>query len=150
MVNDELDGKTLNVYAYIVRAVEPVGAREVTRGVDLSSTSVAHYHLQKLENLDLIEKDGYGRYTLKKKASIGGHVWVGRNLVPRLMFYSFFFIGAFATEVSILLLSLVVERLVIEVSFLFFTGITLVAMLLFVIEGLVLYRKLNPKRVEVV
>ena len=145
VTNDALEGKTLIVYAYIVRADEPVGAREVTRAVNFSSASVAHYHLQKLETLGLIEKNSYGKYTIRKKVSVGGYVWVGRSLVPRLMFYSFFFIGAFAAEVGILLLSLVVVGFVVEVSFLFLTGMTFVATLLFVVESLALYRKLNPK-----
>ena len=91
MASDELEGNTLNVYTYIVHANKPVGTRDVTRGAELSSTSVAHRHLQKLENLGLIEKNSYGDYILKEKAPINGHVWVGKNLVPRLMFYSFFF-----------------------------------------------------------
>jgi restriction endonuclease len=144
--NEELEGNTLTVYSYIVHADKPVGTRDVTRGASLSSTSVAHRQLQKLEDLGLIEKNSYGDYILKEKASINGHVWVGKNLVPRLMFYSFFFMGAFAAEVSIILLSLVIKDLVIQVSFLFLTGITAVAMVLFFIEGIGLYRKLNPSR----
>jgi hypothetical protein len=146
MTSDELEGNTLSIYAYIVRANRSVGTRDVTRGAELSSTSVAHHHLQKLENLGLIEKNSYGQYILKGKASIDGHVWVGKNLMPNLMFYAFFFIGAFAAEVSMILLSFVIKSLIIETSFWFLTGITLVAMLLFIKEGLVLYRKLNPKR----
>ncbi|MDR2707565.1 MAG: hypothetical protein LBB87_02300 [Nitrososphaerota archaeon] len=145
---DELEGNTLNVYAYIVRVDRPVGTRDVTRGAELSSTSVAHHHLQKLETLGLIEKNSYGNYVLKAKASVDGHVWVGKNLVPRLMFYSFFFIGAFGAEVSILLLSLFVDNLIIDIRFIVLLGITFVAMILFVIEGLQLYRKLNPKRID--
>ena len=144
--NEELEGNTLTVYSYIVHADKPVGTRDVTRGASLSSTSVAHRQLQKLEDLGLIEKNSYGDYILKEKASINGHVWVGKNLVPRLMFYSFFFMGAFAAEVSIILLSLVIKDLVIQVSLLFLTGITAVAMVLFFIEGIGLYRKLNPSR----
>ena len=146
MISDELEGNTLSVYAFIVRADRPVGTRDVTRGAELSSTSVAHRHLQKLENLGLIEKDNYGNYVLKEKTPIDGHVWVGKNLVPRLMFYSLFFLGAFAAEVSIILLSFLIKDLVVGVSFLFLTGMTLVAMVLFLLEGLALYRKLNPKR----
>src|SRR6202142_566273 len=96
--NEELEGNTLNVYAYIVHAAKPVGTRDVTRGAGLSSTSVAHRHLQKLEDYGLIEKNDYGDYILKEKTSVKGHVWIGRNLVPRLMFYSFFFMGAFGAE----------------------------------------------------
>jgi hypothetical protein len=145
LTNEELEGNTLSVYAYIVHADKPVGTRDVTRGANLSSTSVAHRHLQKLEELGLIGKNDYGNFILKEKASINGHVWVGKNLVPRLMFYSFFFMGAFAAEVSILLLSLVIKGLVIQSSFLFLTGMTAVAMTLFFAEGMALYRRNAPK-----
>lgn len=101
MANDELEGNTLTVYAYVVHAAKPVGTRDVTRGANLSSTSVASRHLQKLEEMGLIEKNEYGDYILKEKTNINGHVWVGRNLVPRLMFYSFFFLGAFADRKSV-------------------------------------------------
>ncbi len=145
MANDELEGNTLSVYAYIIRADKPVGTRDVTRGAELSSTSVAFRHLQKLEGMGLIEKNSYGDYVLKQKANINGHVWVGKNLVPRLMFYSFFFMGAFAAEVGIIMLSLVIKGLVVQSSFYFLTGMTAVAMALFLAEGLALNRKLKPK-----
>ena len=145
MAHEELEGNTLNVYAYVVHANKPVGTRDVTRGACLSSTSVAHRHLQKLEDFGLIEKNQYGDYILKEKANINGHVWVGKNLVPRLMFYSFFFMGAFASEVSIILLSFLIKDLVIQSSFFFLTGMTAVAMVLFFVEGTVLYRKIRPK-----
>jgi hypothetical protein len=145
LANDELEGNTLTVYSYIVHSDKPVGTREVTRGAELSSTSVAHHHLQKLEGLGLIQRNEYGDYVLKEKANINGYVWVGKNLVPRLMFYSFFFIGAFATEASILVLSLLVRGLVIQSSFYFLTGLTAVAMVLFFVEGTVLYKKSKPK-----
>jgi hypothetical protein len=146
LTNEALEGNTLNVYAYIVQAAKPVGTREVTRGAELSSTSVAHRHLQKLEDMGLIEKNSYGDYILKEKANINGHVWVGKNLVPRLMFYSFFFLGAFGAEVSLILLGFVFKGLVIEVSFYFLTAMTAVAMALFLFEGTSLYRKVQPKR----
>lgn len=141
---EELEGNTLTVYAYIVHTDKPVGTRDVTRGAELSSTSVAHRHLQKLENFGLIEKNAYGDYILKEKTSINGHVWVGKNLVPRLMFYSFFFMGALAAEVTIIMLSFLIKGLVIQTSFLFLTAMTSVAMVLFFVEGIALYRKLNP------
>ena len=92
MANEEIEGNMLNVYAYVVHANKPVGTREVTRGASLSSPSVAHRHLQKLEVLGLIEKNQFGDYLLREKTSINGYVWIGRNLVPRLMFYSLFFL----------------------------------------------------------
>ncbi len=143
MANEELEGNTLNVYAYIVHAAKPVGTRDVTRGACLSSTSVAHRHLQKLEDLGLIKKNSYGDYILKEKTSITGYVWVGRNLVPRLLFYSFFFMGALSAEISIILLAYFVGSVVIEISFLFLTGMTAVAMILFLVEGISLRRKIS-------
>jgi len=143
MGNKELGGNTLIVYAYVVRENRPVGTRDVMRGANLSSPSVAHRHLQKLELLGLLEKNEFGDYILKEKASVSGHVWVGKNLVPRLMFYSFFFIGAFGAEIGIIVLSYMVAELVIETSFIFLTGMTAVAMVLFFIEGALLRRKVK-------
>jgi hypothetical protein len=143
MGNEQLAGNTLSVYAYVVRENRPVGTRDVMRGANLSSPSVAHRHLQKLELMGLLEKNKSGDYILKEKAGVSGHVWVGRNLVPRLMFYSFFFMGAFGAEIGIILLSYLVPWLVIETSFLFLTAMTTVAMILFFIEGVLLRRKLN-------
>ena len=143
MGDKQLAGKTLSVYAYVVRENRPVGTRDVMRGANLSSPSVAHRHLQKLELLGLLEKNKFGDYILKEKTGVSGHVWVGRNLVPRLMFYSFFFIGAFGAEIAIILLSCLVPWMVIETSFLFLTAMTAVAMVLFFVEGVLLRRKLN-------
>lgn len=145
MANEELEGNTLNVYAYIVHAAKPVGTREVTRGANLSSTSIAHRQLQKLEDMGLIQKNEHGDYILKEKTSIEGHVWIGRNLVPRLMLYSLFFLGAFGAEISLILLSYLTKGIVIQISFLFLTGMTGATMLLFLIEGILIRRKLNPK-----
>ena len=80
---------------------------------------------------------------LKEKTGVSGHVWVGRNLVPRLTFYSFFFMGAFGAEIAIILLGYFVTGLVIETSFLFLTGMTAVAMILFFIEAVSLRRKIS-------
>ena len=145
MTDEELEGNTLNVYAYIAHAAKPMGTREVTRGAHLSSTSIAHRHLQKLEDMGLIEKNQYGDYILKQKTSIQGHVWIGRNIVPRLMIYSFFFLGAFAAETSLILLSYLTKTIAIQTSFLLLTGMTGATMLLFLIEGILTRKKLNQK-----
>jgi hypothetical protein len=145
VTNDELEGNTLNVYAYVVHEGRPVGTRDVTRGANLSSTSVAHRHLQKLEALGLLERNQYGDYVLKEKTSISGYVWVGRNLVPRLLFYSFFFMGAFGAEIGILVLGFFVFGLVPDVSFVYLIVMTAIAMALFLFEGASLNRKVKTK-----
>jgi hypothetical protein len=143
LANEELEGNTLNVYSYVVHVGKPVGTRDVTRGANLSSPSVAHRHLQKLEDLGLLERNQYGDYVLKEKTSVSGYVWVGRNLVPRLLFYSFFFMGAFGAEIAILVFGFFVFGLVPDISFVYLTIMTAVAMALFLFEGTSLNRRLN-------
>jgi len=143
---DELEGNALSVYAYVVQVNKPVGVREVTRGANLSSSSVASRHLQKLESLGLLKKNEYGDFVLKEKANVGGHVWVGRNLVPRLMLFAFFFIGAFGAEVSIIFLYYMLNNTFIETSFFFLSGITALSGILFLAEGLSLHKKVDPKK----
>ena len=142
LANEELDGNTLIVYAYLVHEGKPVGTRDVTRGANLSSTSVAHRHLQKLEDLGLVEKI-YGDYVLKEKTGVKGYVWIGRNLVPKLLFYSFFFIGAFGAEITSILFNFLVFNSIPDISFIYLTGMTAIAMILFIYEGISLNKKLK-------
>jgi hypothetical protein len=136
LVEEELEGNTLSVYAYLVKEGKPVGTRDVTRGANLSSTSVAYRHLQKLEALGLIQKNEYDDYTVKAKAAVKGHLWLGRNLVPRSLFYSFFFMGALIAEVSSIVATLVAGGPPPDATFIYLVIITAVAMTLFLIEGL--------------
>jgi hypothetical protein len=140
---EELEGTTLKVYVYVVKGGKPVGPRDVMRGVNLSSPSVAYRHLQKLENLGLLEKTTYGQYVVKEKASIKGHLWIGRNLVPRLIFYSFFFIGILSVEITIIAIRFYVKE-PLQVEFIFLTFITAVAMVLFLFEGIILHLRAKP------
>jgi len=148
LADEELEGNTLNVYAYVVHKGKPVGNRDVTRGANLSSPSVAHRHLQKLEDLGLLERTPYGDYVLKEKTAVSGYIWMGRTLVPRLLFYSFFFMGAFASEVAILVFGFFVSGLVPDVSFLYLTVMTAIAMAIFLFEGTSLNRKVKHKNQE--
>jgi preprotein translocase subunit SecG len=66
--------------------------------------------------------------------------------MPRLTFYSFFFMGAFGAEITVIALGYLVSGLVIETSFLFLTGMTAIAMILFFVEATSLRRKINHKR----
>jgi hypothetical protein len=145
VASEEIEGNTLNVYAYVAKEGRPVGTRDVTRGANLSSPSVAHRHLMKLEALGLLERNEYGDYVLKQKTTVNGYVWVGRTLVPRLMFYSFFFMDALGSEITIVLVSFFTGAFAVEISFLFLTGMTAVAMILFLIEAASLRRKINNK-----
>ncbi len=142
-VCEELDGTTLVIYAYVAKEGRPVGTREVMRGANLSSPSVAFRQLQKLETLGLLEKNEFGNYIVKEKASISGHIWVGRSLIPRLMFYSFFFIGALGAEVALLVIGSFLVGATPENSFIYLMAITAAAAILFSTEGTLLLKKLR-------
>src|SRR3990172_7323447 len=114
------------------------------RGVNLSSPSVAYWHLQKLEACGLLQKNAYGEYVVKEKVNISGHLWIGRNLVPRLMCYSLFFLGILGTEAAIVAVNLVNGQFpTVDLVYLIVTNA--VAMTLFLGEGLLLRKKAKPE-----
>ena len=140
-----LEGKTLNVYSFVVKEGKPVGPREVMRGTNLSSPSVAYWHLQKLEACGLIEKNVYGEYILKEKVNISGHLWIGRNLVPRLLCYSLFFLGIVGTEIAIVAVQFLQQGQLMSMDILYLLATNAIAMMLFLFEGLQLRRKTKPE-----
>ena len=127
----------------MVKQGKPVGPREVMRCVGLSSPSVAYWHLQKLENQGLIQKDETGEYVVKEKTGISGHIWIGRNLVPRLMFYSLFFLGIIIFEVIILLIQFFSDDLILSLPLVYLLITNIIAFVLFFGEGLLLQKKLK-------
>jgi hypothetical protein len=137
----EPEGTTLNVYSYVVKQGKPVGPREVMRGANLSSPSVAYWHLQKLENTGLLEKNGAGEYIVKEKTSISGHIWIGRNLVPRLMCYSLFFLGILIVEVVIISVQFYATGNFPNLALFYLIATNAIAFVLFLGEGLLLRRK---------
>ena len=146
--SESLEGKTLNVYAYAVKEGKPVGPREVMRGANLSSPSVAYWHLQKLEACGLLQKTPYGAYVVKEKVNISGHLWIGRNLVPRLMCYSLFFMGVVGTELAIIAGQFFLQGVVASADLIYLAATNAIAMGLFLGEGILLWRKNKPEKQE--
>ena len=140
-VNAELEGTTFTVYSYVLKESKPVGPRDVMRRASLSSPSVAYRHLQKLEELGLLEKNEKGRYIIKEKAKISGYLWIGKTLVPRLIFYSLFFTGLLGTEIVSIAIRYFVYGLFPDMFFLYLILVTAIAMALFLIEGISLKKK---------
>jgi hypothetical protein len=91
-LESELKGKTLLVYWYLLQQpTHTVGVREVQRNLSFSSPSIAVHHLEKLQDLGLVEKKGTGEYVLKEEVKVGilrFFTRMGRFLVPRYLFYS--------------------------------------------------------------
>ncbi len=130
-----LEGTTLMVYSFVVKQGKPVGTRDVMRGAGLSSPSVAHRHLQKLETLGLLQRNEYGDYIVKEKTKVRGYLWVGRRLLPRMMIYAFAFLGVLLLEIVVLAFHLPYNDEILEIFILYLMLITGVAMLLFLAEG---------------
>jgi predicted DNA-binding transcriptional regulator len=100
-LESELKGKTLLVYWYLLeRSTRSVGVREVQRALKFSSPSIAVHHLQKLQDLGLVEKRGTGEYVLVEEVKVGIlrlFTRMGRFMVPRYLFYSVLFTSMLAT-----------------------------------------------------
>ncbi len=93
-VASELKGNTLRVYWQLLRSSSgAVGARETQRALGFSSPTLAAYHLEKLLDLGLVEKER-GEYRLIKVVSVGvleQFVRLGALVLPRYTLYATMF-----------------------------------------------------------
>ena len=91
IIESELKGKTLLVYTYMLkRPNDPVGVREVQRELGFSSPSVSSYHLNKLQELGLVE-NVYGDYKIMRDIKVGvlrQFITLGGLMLPRYLFYA--------------------------------------------------------------
>lgn len=136
-LESELKGKTLLVYWYLLQqSTHTVGVREVQRALSFSSPSIAVHHLQKLQDLGLVEKKGTGEYVLEGEVKVGilrFFTHLGRFLVPRYLFYSVLF----TTMLTIYLVLCVIGQIVPSFYAVSFGGIGL---LIFWVETFRLWR----------
>ena len=88
----KLNGRTLMIY-FVLLNKGSFGVRNLQRHLELSSPSVARYHLDKLVELDLVENRN-GIYHLIRKADLPvltSWILIGRKLLPRVLFIAIFF-----------------------------------------------------------
>jgi hypothetical protein len=108
VLESELKGKTLLVYWYLVQQPNhTVGIREVQRALSFSSPSIAVHHLEKLQDLGLVQKRATGEYVLEEVVKVGilrFFMQMGRFIVPRYFFYSVFFTTMIIAYVALCLL----------------------------------------------
>jgi hypothetical protein len=91
--NQEIRGNTLKVYLYLLKH-GPSELRDIQRGLNLSSASLASYHLGKLLEMGFTKQDEYGKYSAVKEASekiLEGYSKIGSAVVPQLFFFSLLF-----------------------------------------------------------
>jgi DNA-binding Lrp family transcriptional regulator len=86
---DILEGKTLKVYRYLFKVGRPQGIRDIQRGLNFSSPSVAEYHVKKLLSMGLIVEVGPG-YVVDKNI-LGNMIRIKRRLIPYQVGYVAFF-----------------------------------------------------------
>lgn len=88
----DLNGRTLMIY-FVLLNKKSIGVRDLQRHLDLSSPSVAKYHLEKLVKLNLVINRN-GIYHLEKKADLPlltSWVLIGKHLLPKAIFAAIFF-----------------------------------------------------------
>ncbi len=101
-----IKGKTLSVYWYMLRHPEPMTAREIQRGAELSSPSLSMHHLERLRQYGLVEKDVHGQYSVRRDVRVGmlnQFMGKGRLLVPRYLFYATFYTSLTAALSTLLI-----------------------------------------------
>jgi hypothetical protein len=67
---EEISKSTLLVYLYLLKKRRNCGVREIQRALGFSSSSSAHYHLEKLVQEDILTRDLYGNYKIKYGAKV--------------------------------------------------------------------------------
>jgi len=100
IIESELKGKTFLVYMHMLKDTsEAVGVRAVQRELGFSSPSVSAYHLNKLQDLGLVENIR-GDYHLVKEVKVGvlrQFVILGGVMLPRFLFYAVLLTTMFIT-----------------------------------------------------
>ncbi|UCE96733.1 MAG: hypothetical protein JSV51_03840 [Candidatus Bathyarchaeota archaeon] len=85
-----ISGTSWDVYLYILTSSDPVGVRDVWRALNLSSPSLAQYHINKLLDMELLGQTRDGKYSVKEKEQVEtlrSFVLLRGRLIPRLVFY---------------------------------------------------------------
>ncbi len=96
--NDFLQGKTLQVYWFLLENNQ-AGIREIQKGLNLSSSGLVAYQINKLVNAGLIAKDKTtDKYFVNQKVQSGilsFYIRFGTYLIPRVSLYLITFILGF-------------------------------------------------------
>lgn len=128
LVNKLLKGRTMSVYALLLTH-DKLGVRDIQRTLGFSSPSLALHHLTKLQELNLVEKDAHGEYSVAKLVRVGSlslFVRIGKRLLPRFLFlitlfatmliiYAIFFLSYPPTGADIMFLFLCIISIIVVI-----------------------------------
>jgi len=93
-----------------------------------------------------LEKNGAGEYIIKEKTSISSNIWIGKNLVPRLICYSLFFLEIIIIETVIISIQFFSIGQVPNIALFFLIATNGIAFVLFLRECLLLRKKGRPEK----
>jgi len=82
---------------------KPIGVRDIQRELNLSSPSVARYHLSKLENAGLVKRQN-GNYIVSK-IFLENTVKIHHVVIPRFLFYAVLALLFYAVLALVLLIT---------------------------------------------
>ncbi len=128
LVNRLLKGRTMSVYAFLLTH-DKLGVRDIQRSLGFSSPSLALHHLIKLVEMQLVEKDAHGEYSVVQLVKVGSlslFVRIGKRLLPRFFFlvtlfsamllvYILFFISWPPTGADVMFLALCIISIAVVV-----------------------------------
>lgn len=95
-LREQLQGKSLEIYYYLVKNEGYHGVREIQKFFGYSSPNVATYHLQKLLDAELVEQNDQNRYgVVSDEIKIGAledqvrvmSYWVPRSTLMALILF---------------------------------------------------------------
>jgi repressor of nif and glnA expression len=116
---DVLRGLTLKIYKFILKNDRPVGIREVQRALNLSSPTLALYHMNKLEDAGFIRKELNGY--VADRVILENLIRLRKVLIPRNFFYTVFLIT------SLIFLAVFLRPPILTREYIFSLGVVSVA-----------------------
>ncbi len=131
-----LSASQLRIYVYLLESGEPRSVREIASALDMPASSV-HYHLKKLVSAGIVEKTPNG-FRVARRINIEGFVFIWNKLIPRLVLYSFFFIGL---VIGVLIVTILERSIDFEEILLLI--VSSISAILFLYEGLCLKSRLS-------
>ena len=87
----ELGPATWRILIKLLAVREPLGPREIARRLGMSSHTVALYHLEKLQEHEIVEKTTDGEYIVSPTAELGfldNFLYVRFKVIPRVLVYA--------------------------------------------------------------
>ena len=134
-----LSETALRIYVYLLSKSGPVGPRQIFREMNLSSPSIAYYHLERLRQQGLLKKTPEG-YIITQRINIDGYIYIGKRVVPRLIIYSMFLLGLLIIEIFVLYARIKAGTDV-NIDFIVLIIVSALSSLLMLAEGIMMYLK---------